>query len=343
MKRFGGAVRRSRYRARRLVLGLVTVFVTSACTPWGLGFQEGGGPPRGASATAADYRPPDLRQLIRPPSGKYLGAAVDGAPTSMGPLKEYARTSGKQPNLVEDYAAWGDGFNASGVRNAWAEGALTLVSWEPRGITMKEITAGVSDDYVKEYALAVRRLNLPVVIDFADEMNGDWEDWGPEHTTAEDYAAAYRHVHDVFTDNLVANVIWAWAPNIVNPMPDVALAPYYPGDGYVDWIGMVGYFTRYEGTFDTVFGRTLTELRAIADKPLLIVETAAEPTARRAADVRELFAGVNGDEDIIGFVWFNHAKRADWRLETGTTAAMKQFRRLAADPRYGFDVRTRVS
>ncbi|MFD5110471.1 glycoside hydrolase family 26 protein [Streptomyces cinereoruber] len=258
-------------------------------------------------------------------------------------MEEYARLVGKQPNLVEGYAAWGDGFDASGVRAAWARGALTLVSWEPRSTTMREIAAGRSDAYIREFARAVRRLNLPVVLDFADEMNGFWESWGPKHATAAQYVAAYRHVHDVFTDLGVANVIWTWAPNIVNPVPDVVLAPYYPGAGYVDWMGMVGYFTRGEDTFDAVFGRTLAELRALADKPVLIVETAAEPTARRAANVRELFAGVSADEGIVGFVWFNHAKRADWRLEAGSAASRKEFRRLASGPHYGFDVRERTT
>ncbi|MEU9663802.1 glycoside hydrolase family 26 protein [Streptomyces chartreusis] len=283
-----------------------------------------------------------MRPLIRPASGKYLGASIAGAPTSPTPLEKYARLTGKKPNLVVDYAAWGDGFNASGVRNAWASGALTLVSWEPRDITMKEIAAGRSDPYLKEFALAVRRLNLPVVIDFADEMNGAWEAWGPKHATAREYVAAYRHIHDVFTDQAVDGVIWTWAPNIVNPDPQVALAPYYPGDGYVDWVGVIGYFTRYEGSFAAVFRRTLTELRTITDKPIIIVETGAEPTSRRTAEIGELFAGVAADEGIIGVVWFNQAKRADWRLEAGSTESLNEFRRLAAGARYGFDVRTRV-
>ncbi|MEU9979269.1 glycosyl hydrolase [Streptomyces sp. NPDC051014] len=275
-------------------------------------------------------------------SGKYLGTALDGSPASPKFLAAYTRLTGKQPNLIEEYEAWGDGFDTAGVRTSWARGALTLISWEPRGTTMNAIAQGHSDAYIRKFALAVRRLNLPVVIDFADEMNGFWEDWGPKHATAAQYVAAYRRVHDDFTDLGVANVIWTWAPNIVNPAPDVALSPYYPGDGYVDWLGMIGYFTRYEYTFPVVYGRTLTALRAITDKPVVIVETAAEPTARRTADIRQLFAGVTADDGIVGFVWFDQSKRADWRLEAGSAASVREFRRLATAPLYGFDVRDRV-
>ncbi|MEU0002458.1 glycosyl hydrolase [Streptomyces microflavus] len=330
-------MRRPGRAARRTLLVVLAMVLVAGCAPWGLGAS-----PASAGPARVDYLPHDMEPLIRPAAGKYLGAAIDGAPASPEPLEKYARLTGKRPNLVEEYAAWGDGFDASGVRTAWAGGALTLVSWEPRGTTMKAIAAGRSDTYIREFALAVRRLNLPVVLDFADEMNGFWETWGPEHATAAEYVAAYRRVHDVFTDLGVANVIWTWAPNIVNPAPDVSLSPYYPGDGYVDWMGVIGYFTRDEGTFDELFGPTLAALRALADKPVLIVETAAEPTVRRTADVRELFAGVSADDGIVGFVWFNHAKRADWRLEAGSAASRKEFQRLASGARYGFDVRDRV-
>ncbi|RSS84429.1 beta-mannanase [Streptomyces sp. WAC02707] len=331
-------MRRIRRAGARAVPLLAALALVAGCAPWGLGTT------RSSSGAVADgdYLPYDLEPLVRPGPDKYLGAAGDGVPTSTVPLDAYARMTGKRPNLVEEYASWGDSFDASGVRKAWAHGALTLVSWEPRGTTMEEIAAGRSDAYVRKFARAVRRLNLPVVLDFADEMNGFWETWGPKHATAAQYVAAYRHVHDVFTDLGVANVIWTWAPNIVNPAPNVALTPYYPGDGYVDWMGMIGYFTRDEDTFDAVFGRTLEELRALSDKPVLIVETAAEQTARRTVDVRELFAGVSGDDGIVGFVWFNHDKRADWRLEAGSVASRAEFRRLASGTRYGFDVRERA-
>ena len=40
------------------------------------------------------------------------------------------------------------------------------------------------------------------------------------------------------------NAIWIWSPNVITARPSVDLAPLYPGDDYVDWMGMVGYYRR---------------------------------------------------------------------------------------------------
>lgn len=294
----------------------------------------------GADAAASPEAgiPYDVVPLLKPDK-KYFGAAVEGAPNSMKGIDTYTKMVGKQPNLIEYYAAWGDGFDATGVRNAWREGAMTLMSWEPFDTTIAAIAAGESDAYIKEYATAVRKLNLPVVISFADEFNGHWEKWGTQNVTPEDYVAAWRHIHETFVDAGASNVIWAWSPNIVNPVKSVKLEPYYPGDGYVDWIGLIGYWTIAEdNAFDSVFGPTRDQVRTFTEKPMLLLETGAMAGERRRADIRNLFAGVEADDDMLGFVWFNHKKRADWRLEA-SPLALKEFKRLAADDSFGFDVR----
>ncbi|MYW45767.1 glycosyl hydrolase [Streptomyces sp. SID161] len=320
---------------------LVGVLALSGCSL--LGDDEdpasaGGTAGPHSTANGATEAPYDVTPLLKP-AKKYFGAAVPGAPTSMESVDAYTRLTGKQPNLVEYYAAWGDGFDATGVRNAWARGALTLMSWEPFDTPVADIAAGRSDAYIKEYATAVRTLNLPVVVDFADEFNGHWEKWGTKHVTPAQYVAAWRHIHRTFADAGATNVIWAWSPNIVNPVKNVRLKPYYPGDAYVDWVGLVGYFTTGEdNAFDSVFGPTRDEIRTFTKKPMLLLETAAMPGERRRADVRNLFAGVTADADTLGFIWFDYKKRADWRLEA-SPLALKEFKRLAADDRFGFDTR----
>ncbi|MFI6929973.1 glycoside hydrolase family 26 protein [Streptomyces sp. NPDC050287] len=318
-----------------LALSGCSVLGSDANSPSAAGQAKAGADP--SSSTDSDV-PYDVVPLLKP-AKRYYGAAVEGAPTSMKGVDAYTRMTGKQPNLIEYYAGWGDGFDASGVRKAWKEGAMTLMSWEPSDTTLADIAAGRSDAYLKKYATAVRKLNLPVVIDFADEFNGHWEKWGTKYATAEEYVAAWRHIHDTFIDAGASNVIWAWSPNIINPVKSVKLKPYYPGDAYVDWVGLVGYWTiDQDGAFDSVFGPTRDEIRTFTKKPMILVETAAMAGARRRADIRNLFEGVEADGNMIGFIWFNHRKRADWRLEA-SPLALQEFKRLAADDRFGFDVR----
>ena len=289
-----------------------------------------------AAGGGASAPPFNVTSLLHP-AKKYFGVALDKVPDQLGPLDSYTAMVGKQPNLLEYYAEWGAGFDASAVRRAWQNGSLTLMSWEPKSVSLKDIAAGKTDDYLRKYATAVLKLNLPVVIDFADEFNGHWDNWGTQNTTPADYVAAYRHMHDVFGAVGATNVIWAWSPNIINPVKSVKLKPYYPGDAYVDWVGLVGYFTiGTTNTFSTVFGPTIDEVRTFSSKPFIIIETASE--AGKASDVKALFTGVAGRNDFLGFIWFNYAKLADWRLQAHP-AALQEFKRLATDKLFGFDAR----
>ncbi|HZD02688.1 MAG TPA: glycosyl hydrolase, partial [Actinomycetes bacterium] len=134
------------------------------------------------------------------------------------------------------------------------------------------------------------------------------------------------------------NVIWVWSPNVINPVPQVPLKPFYPGDSYVDWIGVIGYYTGSgASTFPTLFGPTKAAVRKFTRKPVLILETASEPGSRKRQDVASLFAGVAASPDVIGFIWFNYVKRADWRIDSDPSA-LAEFRRRAANDRFGFDV-----
>lgn len=85
---------------------------------------------------------------------------------------------------------------------------------------------------------------MPVAISFGHEMNGHWYPWGTKDTTAATFVKAWRHIHDLFQEEGATNVVWVWSPNVVNPVPSVKLEPYWPGDAYVDWVGIVGYWRR---------------------------------------------------------------------------------------------------
>ncbi|RCG31888.1 beta-mannanase [Sphaerisporangium album] len=300
---------------------------------------QGGTPNRpqlDASSEQADV-PYDVRPLLEPRE-KYLGVAVEGAPRSLAPVDAFAARIGKRPNLLAFYAAWGDGYDAQGVRRAWAAGLLPMISWEPFKPSLAAIADGETDDYIEKFAADVRKVNIPVAISIGHEMNGFWYPWGTKQNKPADFVRAWRHVHDVFLHAGATNAIWVWSPNVVNPLRGVPLKPYYPGASYVDWVGMVGYYTRSGAhTFKTLYGPTMRAVRRFSRKPFIITETSSQPGPRRRTDIADLFAGVAASPDVIGFVWFNFTKRADWRLETDP-GSVAEFRGRAADGVFGFDV-----
>ncbi|MET8946283.1 glycosyl hydrolase [Streptomyces sp. NPDC004542] len=292
-----------------------------------------------AVESAKPAAPYDVLPLLVPAGRKkYLGLAARGAPASMKNVEAFAKTAGKKPNVVEFYSAWGDRYETRSVRNAWRYGALAYIAWEPFEKSLKEIAAGGSDAYIRAYARAVRDLDLPVAISFGHEMNGFWYPWGTKKATAAQFVAAFRHVHEVFDEVGATQVIWVWSPNVVNPMPDVRLKPYWPGDEYVDWVGVIGYYAAHgPATFDTLYGPTMDQVRAFTRKPVIIAETAAEAGPRKPADITDLFRGTAAHDDVIGFVWFDFDKEADWRVTSGSASA-ETFRQQAAGRRFGFDV-----
>jgi mannan endo-1,4-beta-mannosidase len=333
------ARRSSRVHGLLAVLGALCLIAVTACSPSSGAFASGGNAPVGAAATTtAPPMPYDVRPWLTP-KGKYFGVAVTGVPQSLAPAKAYGDLVGKQPNLLAYYAAWGDQLAVDQVTAVWNDGALPYVAWEPFTKPLAQIASGVDDHYIIEFANEVRTLQVPIAISFGHEMNGFWYPWGTESTSAADFVKAWQHIHDMFQKVGATNVIWVWSPNIVNPMPSVQLRPYYPGDGYVDWIGVVGYWAKTGAhTFSTLYGPTFTEVRTFSQKPFLIAETGSQPGSRKPADIADLFAGVVGNTDVIGFIWFNIAKESDWRVDTSADA-LAAFRQGAADSRFGFDVR----
>ncbi|GAA1229986.1 hypothetical protein GCM10009665_20540 [Kitasatospora nipponensis] len=302
------------------------------------GAAAGTAPGAAPQASGAAVLPYDVRPLLKP-AHKFLGVSADAAPASMDSIRNFTDQAGKAPNLIEFYSGWGDNFDVQGARNAWNAGAVPYVAWEPFTVSLADIAAGKSDDYIRGYAAAIRNLNVPVALSFAHEMNGGWYAWGTKHATAQDFVAAYRHVHDVFAQLGAADVIWAWSPNSINPMPGVQLQPYFPGDTYVDWVGIIGYYTHLEvGTFESLYGATLREIRQFTAKPFLIAETASEPGARKQADIANLAAGVMQHPDCLGFIWFDYNKEVDWRIDSDPQSAAA-FKRAVSDGRFGFDVR----
>jgi hypothetical protein len=288
-----------------------------------------------APATATASAPTiDISTLLHP-AGKYLGLAQDGVPDSMTGLARFTKDFGAKPGIVAYYAPWGAPLNQTWILNLTNDGVLPLIQFEPTNPTIAQIAAGASDSYATELATTIKALNVPVVVSFGHEMNGDWFTWGTRTTRPADFVAAWRRIHDIFTTVGATDVIWLWDANVTYPVPDIPLKPLYPGDAYVDWIGLTGYYNTTAGgrrTFETLFGPTMDQVRGFSTKPFLIAETAAAPSPEKPEEIRDLFAGVADRADVLGFVWFNYTKtgigETDWKIDSDPASAAT-FRSLA--------------
>jgi hypothetical protein len=102
--------------------------------------------------------------------------------------------------------------------------------------------------------------------------------------SANDNINAYRKVHNLFREEGVTNVAFVWAPSMVSSPATTANASnkYYPGDAYVDWVGMTIYiheaWRNAQGNgLDTKFAAAMAS--AGSSKPMFILGLGvADPT-----------------------------------------------------------------
>jgi mannan endo-1,4-beta-mannosidase len=248
-----------------------------------------------------------------------LGIFEPGVPESYTPVSHFSAVSGVQPNLDVYYSGWYEPFRAAFAAEAARHGAVTIVQVDPTGINLAAVATGAYDTYLHSYAHAVRSYGHQVILSFGHEMNASWYSWGFTRTPAATFVAAWRHIVTVFRAAGVRNVTWLWTVNVTGSSRVASIAPWWPGDDYVTWVGIDGYFYGVSQTFGSLFGPTITAVRAISGAPVLIAETGATPAAGKPAKIASVFAGVHA-YGLLGFVWFDADTNQDWRISEDPAA-----------------------
>lgn len=335
---------------------------------------------------AAPITAPSIAELLNP-ARRYTGIYTEQAPFNWSTYDDVAAKAGIEPSMVGYFSGWDEPFRANGVTRAWSQGRLPMLTWESRPIkagnnvieepdySLPRILGdeangvpGAYDEYLRQYARDVVATGLPLAIRLDHEMNGVWYPWAESTGSGAsingnrpgDYAAMWRHVHDIFEQEGAGDlVIWVWSPNIINNLPashqtPQFLASLYPGDEYVDWVGLSGYLRpAYKPdntfTFGYTFDRSLDQLRTVAPgKPILLAEVGASETGgHKPAWVKSMFdaLGESKNQDIIGLAWFDLAVSTytegvlgtnDWRMDS-RAETLAAFREGFARPELNLD------
>lgn len=281
--------------------------------------------------------PPPAAQVlsvsaVRAQQGVF-GLHTREAPWWMGELDYVTRLIGKAPNNLLFFSNWATPFPATQVQTAWGRGMTPQIAWEPvvpgadSQPTLRSIIDGEWDPYIDEWASSAAAHGQPIVLRLAAEMNGNWYSWSESVNGNQEgeFVEMWRHVHDRFDAAGADNVVWLWSVNRTDNL-NTDIANFWPGAAYTDWVGVSGYWRGYQGapepTFGAIFDKTMSELRAITNKPILLAEIGAGTTvdADRVTWMNSLFAGLDANPDIIGFVYFNDSKSGgDWRIQFSQT------------------------
>ncbi len=145
---------------------------------------------------------------------------------------------------------------------------------------MNGLDSVYENEWIIDWAKEANALDMPIFLRFLGEMNGDWVPW---HGEPKLYIEKFRMVHDVM-EEYAPNVAMVWAPNdLPIESPDgTRLEDYYPGDDYVDWVGVNFYNDYYNsGNIEgptNYLANPLSHLDYVYDlyadkKPIMIGET----------------------------------------------------------------------
>lgn len=181
-----------------------------------------------------------------------------------------------------------------------------------------DILDGKYDDYFKEYARKMKEFNHPILFRLNNEMNGDWCVYSSYYSSkdTELYKEVWRYVHDLFEENGVDNVLWVWNPHDIS-FPEFKwnhYLNYYPGNEYVDIIGLTGYNTGtyYKGEkwreFNEIYPSLYREYMYIFEQPFMITEFGSNSVGgdkvKWMSDMFDGFAS-NHYKNIKVAIWWN--------------------------------------
>ncbi|GAA12145.1 putative endoglucanase [Gordonia alkanivorans NBRC 16433] len=226
------------------------------------------------------------------------------------------------------------------IRGSEATPILTLEPWDPdKGRdqsvwSLATIAAGQHDSDLSRWGADLASWQYPILLRFAQEMNGTWYPWsiGTSQNTPYDYRAAWSRMHSIISKQ-APQVRFVWAPNAITEGTR-DFTDCYPGDDVVDYLGLDGYnWGQSPGhqwqSAHKLFSESLEALSKLSpNRPTLITEVGCadgNTPNLKAEWITDFFHVIESAPDVLGFVWFQMDKERDWRLNS-TRASTLSFR-----------------
>lgn len=212
--------------------------------------------------------------VYEPASGCYFGALLVGDERFPNNFSGFNQAAGKQHSVFFDYCHYGQRFPTRWAKAVKAVGGAIQIAFEPNG----GLDTVRDDAYLQGFAREAAATRMPIFLRYAAEMNGNWTAYGGEER-AQEYIRKWRLVFDVMR-RLAPNVAMVWAPNAV---PADNFARFYPGDDYVDWVGVNFYAVHHHNNDlsrpadweDPADQLNVIYSQYAARKPIMICEFAA--------------------------------------------------------------------
>lgn len=253
-----------------------------------------GRPPQGEAPPG-----PPGKLLAPPAKGMYFGAYGNYDETN---LQSLTLSVASFQALARKPLTWAIIFNewpgelhfpADEAEAVHAQGAIPFIRILPRSVTwqtdapdpvvrLDRIDRGDFDGQLREWARDARDIGFNLLVEFGPEANGFWNQWSGVHYPNGPalYASVVRHIITICRAEGADNITWFFHMNgESNPQkPENRMALFYPGDDYIDWIGVSVLGAQrvddYWDEFEDVMDKAYNEIKQVSStKPIALVET----------------------------------------------------------------------
>lgn len=238
---------------------------------------------------------------------------------------------------------------------------IPVMSWVPDIIT--NITSGADDAYITNVAEEVAAFQGPLMLRWFWEMNltgqtgTSWEVFqfptngvkptAEQVATAQtNFISAWQRIRRIFDAVGAFNVVWLWNPGGGNDSAPGQKAGgytdgFYPGDNYVDWVGVDAYNRQDDAVLDAYTTDPAYNYAQLAAhfKPMLIGETGAYYTD----EVHQVEFFDTASETLqvdlprfLGMDYFDGTGADNWNFTTeGPTNGVTEYSNMVNTPYFG--------
>lgn len=259
------------------------------------------------------------------------------------PIRKFENRSGHEAHVTSIFVNWTTPFNHArpNITYIVTEGSVPMITWAPHKLTTPEIADGsreipqsgaddvTADEYIDSWATGVCELSeaseQPILMRPMHEMNGGWFTWGISYQTDdgeypnsnESFREAWITIYDAFRDRCgPENVQFIWSTNHFSTGKGASYTGAYPGDEYVEYVGLDGYnWGGHEdwgwATFDSLFKDVYCAVTDTTDLPIVLAEWGSvEKGGDKAEWMRRAFERIRSGEykQIVGSIYFDQAK-----------------------------------
>jgi hypothetical protein len=176
--------------------------------------------------------------------------------------------------------------------------------------------------------------NNLILLRLMNEFNGSWTAWSGD---PDNYRLAFRRIYNIAQKLGVAgNFLWVWSPDCGGSSgANYAVPGYYPGDAYVDWVGLSLYpHSYFSGTNNMPTALINRVYPLYADrKPLMISEGGYYANVNQVEWIHEWFGALQTNFPMIkAFFWENHAAQSTGRRIDFSPATVAAYRAACQNP-----------